>query len=574
MKKYKVLFLFIISVTNLICQDNNVIYSGKVTDFNKQPLAQVHIVSKGTDFGTQTDIEGNYSIAVFVGDTLLFSHIGMQTLEVPLSSIPSTLNVSMKAKDTKLEEVIVEAKKNRRTQSTLLAEYPTNKNLIKTSNGILDKDRSSSSMHIIQGEDLITFGTDFLYSLKNLHPTLRVVRPPEDILNPLVYLRRLSFSEGVDPPTAIFDLDGFIQEKVPTFLSANEIERIAILERNAALTRYGSKGAGGVIVINTKTQTWQDDLGVKRKYDNRALVDSLTNGITSIKSYRDSVPAFIAKLQATKTEKQASSLYARQKQKYFDKPHYFLEAYDFFLSRWAKSRISEDIGRYLKENFSKNVPVLKALAYLHEKYGIHDIALSIYLDILKLRSANPQSHRDVANAYAQNGDLTSALVRYTRYKKAVGELTENRFDDYGKDHLMTTEINNILKQTKKISEATEDKSTRIVFEWNNPESVMEFQFVTPDGFYDNWSNRVRLDEVENTEKVEEYSSKDFFLDSENKGLWKININYKSGLFEIPTYLKVTVYYDYGLESQSFEVKVYKFSKKQYEMVQLFNIPQN
>jgi len=48
------------------------------------------------------------------------------------------------------------------------------------------------------------------------------------------------------PPKAIFDVDGFIQETAPTYLSSHDIDRIAILERNAAISRYGPMGVGGV----------------------------------------------------------------------------------------------------------------------------------------------------------------------------------------------------------------------------------------------------------------------------------------------------------------------------------------
>ena len=108
----------------------------------------------------------------------------------------------------------------------------------------------------------------------NYNPSMRVVRVPEV----RVYLRRIAFSkyDSINsPPKAIFDVDGFIMETAPTYLSSHDIDRVAILERNAAISRYGPMGVGGVIVINTKATTQMDYSGVVKRYDNSALRDSL-----------------------------------------------------------------------------------------------------------------------------------------------------------------------------------------------------------------------------------------------------------------------------------------------------------
>ena len=68
--------------------------------------------------------------------------------------------------------------------------------------------------------------------------------------------------------------------RIHIFLLANDIDRIAILEGNAAIARCGLQGTGGVIVINTKARTWMDDTGLIRIYNNRSLADSLVRKVT------------------------------------------------------------------------------------------------------------------------------------------------------------------------------------------------------------------------------------------------------------------------------------------------------
>lgn len=56
--------------------------AGTLTSEEGEPLPGVNILIKGTEIGTVTDANGNYSISAPVGSTLVFSFIGMQTKEV------------------------------------------------------------------------------------------------------------------------------------------------------------------------------------------------------------------------------------------------------------------------------------------------------------------------------------------------------------------------------------------------------------------------------------------------------------------------------------------------------------
>ena len=262
--------LFVLLFVAMHGQSQTLQVRGTVTTASK-PISSVSVQVKGTPKGVRTDRKGEYTITVKVSDVLVFSHIGMQTVEYSVKEGDAVLNVDLTPKIEELQEVVVKKKKPA-TQKELLAAYPTNKRLIKTTFGIWDKDRASFSMRIIDGEELIPVGTDFLYSLQNLYPQMRVFRScdigrrcPQVILP----------NRNPNSPPVIFDVDGFIFEDVPTYLSAIDIDRVAILVGNGALSRYGPQGSGGVIVINTKGKTWMDDMGVKRTYDNTNLIDSI-----------------------------------------------------------------------------------------------------------------------------------------------------------------------------------------------------------------------------------------------------------------------------------------------------------
>ena len=54
--------------------------TGSVTD-ESGPLPGVNVLIKGTTVGTQTDFDGNFSLTANVGDVIVFSYIGMATIE-------------------------------------------------------------------------------------------------------------------------------------------------------------------------------------------------------------------------------------------------------------------------------------------------------------------------------------------------------------------------------------------------------------------------------------------------------------------------------------------------------------
>lgn len=270
-------FLVLWTVLPFYSQTFDKTISGRVTDVWETPIPDVNILLKGTNKGTQTDGSGRFSLNVPSNGVMVFSSLGYSSLELAVPETEEILKIVLSPKATELEEVTLK-KRRHKTNKDILAEYPKNENLIKASSGVLNKDRSSTSLRVISGSDLVATGPDFLSSLKNLNPNMRVVRPPfaPDVE---VYLSRIAYTSMDDekdiPPKAIFDVDGFIQETAPTYLSAKDIDRVAILERNAAISRYGPKGVGGVIVINTKATAQMDQFGNVKRYDNSALRDSL-----------------------------------------------------------------------------------------------------------------------------------------------------------------------------------------------------------------------------------------------------------------------------------------------------------
>ena len=81
--------------------------SGKVTDANNAPVAGATVAVKGSNVATQTNAQGDYTLAV-TGDNsvLVISFVGFEQREIAVGN-QSALNISMVASSSRLNEVVV-----------------------------------------------------------------------------------------------------------------------------------------------------------------------------------------------------------------------------------------------------------------------------------------------------------------------------------------------------------------------------------------------------------------------------------------------------------------------------------
>ena len=87
-----------------VAQSNRV--SGVVKDANGEPMIGVNVRVKGTNTGTTTDLDGRYSIKADPNQTLVFSFVGYDAIEVPASQ---AANVQLSEGANTLQDVVVTA---------------------------------------------------------------------------------------------------------------------------------------------------------------------------------------------------------------------------------------------------------------------------------------------------------------------------------------------------------------------------------------------------------------------------------------------------------------------------------
>lgn len=204
--------------------------TGTITSSDdNSPLPGVNVIVKGTTNGTVTDFDGNYAITVSSSDSILeFSSIGFSTQEIAVGG-NSTINVSLDPDLTNLDEVVVVG-------------YGTAKK--ETLTGSIEQVKSEVFQDIATGDPAL--------ALQGRTPGLVVTRnssrPGDEGINFLI--RGASSINGIQP---LIVIDGVPAINSTTFneMNPNDIESISVLKGGSASV-YGSRAAGGVILVTTK----------------------------------------------------------------------------------------------------------------------------------------------------------------------------------------------------------------------------------------------------------------------------------------------------------------------------------
>ncbi|MCG8319844.1 MAG: SusC/RagA family TonB-linked outer membrane protein [Cytophagales bacterium] len=223
--------------------------SGKVTDENDEPLPGASILVKGTNFGTVTDIEGNYVLQVSdEATTLVFSYVGYISEEVTIGS-GAILDMVLHPNITNLQDVVVigygTATQKELTSSITSVDSKQIENLPVVSfdqalQGQIPGVQITNSSGTpgaavtvrIRGQRSIVAGNEPLYVVDGV-PLLQSNITPSSGNTPGVLLNR----EGRNT------LAG---------LNPDDIASIEVLKDAAATAIYGSRAANGVVLITTK----------------------------------------------------------------------------------------------------------------------------------------------------------------------------------------------------------------------------------------------------------------------------------------------------------------------------------
>ncbi|MBC7626615.1 SusC/RagA family TonB-linked outer membrane protein, partial [Ferruginibacter sp.] len=204
------------------------IIKGKVTDENGSPIVGVSVIEKTSKKGTQTDQQGNYSIAVSPSaKTLVFSSIGIKSSSENIIG-KETVNVTLERSTSTGDEVVVIG-------------YSTvkRKDLTGTVSSVGAKQLKdiplSSAAEALQGR------------LAGVQVTASEGAPGADLI-----IRVRGGGSITQDNSPLYIVDGVQVENALSVISPQDIQTIDVLKDASTAAIYGARGANGVIIITTK----------------------------------------------------------------------------------------------------------------------------------------------------------------------------------------------------------------------------------------------------------------------------------------------------------------------------------
>ncbi len=225
MKNLKIVLalLCVLFVQSVFAQGKEV--SGTVYDNDGNLLPGVNITVKEEDsVGTQTDFDGNYSITVEQGQTLVFSYVGFEDFEAVVGD-DDTLDVTMQMGQN-LDEVVVIG-------------YGSQKRLDNT-----------SAVSSVKSEEITRLKVPNLdQAIQGKIAGVQITTSDEPGSTPSVSIRGMGTVLGGRQP--LYVVDGMFTNNINN-LNPNDIESYDVLKDASALAIYGNRAANGAIIITTK----------------------------------------------------------------------------------------------------------------------------------------------------------------------------------------------------------------------------------------------------------------------------------------------------------------------------------
>jgi len=193
--------------------------AGRVLNAAGEPVSGASVVEKGSENGTSTNAEGQFSITVNKGATLIISNVGYQPYELKVGAAMA-YNVQLLDAENMLDEVVVTG-------------YQT-----------ISKDQATGSYGEISGAKL------------EQRPTRSILDKLDGMVAGLSYRNGAIEIRGENTLYAssapLYVVDGFPLAGSIESINPEDVESIYVLKDAAATAQWGVRASNGVIVISTK----------------------------------------------------------------------------------------------------------------------------------------------------------------------------------------------------------------------------------------------------------------------------------------------------------------------------------
>ena len=241
MRKLLLLFfslVFVLAATSANAQNRTI--SGTVLGADGAAIPGVTVLVKGTALGGSTNAGGRYELQVPpTATTLVFSYVGYESKQVAIGN-QSAINVSLATSDTGLDEVVV------------------------VGYGTQSRRDLTGNVSTVAGKEIAALPVQsFDQALQGRASGVNITTP-NGVLNnaPVIRIRGLNSISLSSSPLFVIDgiptysgntsAVGSVPNNPLSSIDPADIESVEVLKDASATAIYGSRAAGGIILVTTK----------------------------------------------------------------------------------------------------------------------------------------------------------------------------------------------------------------------------------------------------------------------------------------------------------------------------------
>jgi len=559
----------------------------------------VSVIIKGTTLGTQTDVNGMFTLRVprVNGLTLSLSYLGYQRKEITVRS-ESMGSITLEPVHNSLNEVVVTGyQTQRRVETTSSVSRVSRKTAAEYIKAQEDKDavidepvaapasasqfkqvtvansssvvQADNSVQVVVPASAISVPAPVISTaLEGRAAGVNVVAQgaPAAAENTDVRLRGASGLTNTGSP--LYVIDGAVKANIDG-INPDEIASTTVLSGQASQALLGSQGANGAVVIVTK----------KAQAARAGNADSVTVNANQPVNANNGINITYQAPDANYLKTIAKTDKAAQYQKYIDlrqgfrgDPVYYFSVADYFI-KTGQVAIGTRILSNLAELNLDSYELYKMLGYKLRQQGDVDGEVYAFKKITELRPLEPQSWRDYGLALDDAGEHQKALdILYTAMTKSYGYDTDNLY--VGIQEVFLPEINRIIALNKgKLNLSAIPKEiikpmpvdVRIVMDWNKNNTDIDLWVTDPNNekcYYSH--NRTVIGGRISHDMTRGFGPEQFLLKKAAKGTYKIEIDYygdTQATIAGPTTIMAELYTHYGTPQEKKELIVLQMKKE-------------
>ncbi|KAA1245654.1 VIT domain-containing protein [Aquimarina sp. RZ0] len=286
---------------------------------------------------------------------------------------------------------------------------------------------------------------------------------------------------------------------------------------------------------------------------------------------------YITALSKSKNKEEAYKIYLTQRKQYIKIPAYFVDVSNFFRKRYKEHIYADRILSNIPETDFDNYELLKVYGYQLQAAQYHNQAVFIFERVLELRSEDVQSYRDLALAYENIGkcqealDLLNSIISGEIYKNSKRRVF------VGIKNIAKNEIRTLIHKYKKDLDISKiDKhllkpvtyDIRVTTDWNHNDTDIDLHIIDPnleECYYSH--NRTSIGGHISEDMTQGFGPEEFTLKDAIKGTYYVKIKYYGDQYqknENPTFMKVTMFKNYGTSKEIKNISVIRLTKKDNE----------